>query len=367
MAPALTADGMLLRAWVPGDAPAVLAMSKDPQARAWSGSMQRIHGQQDARDWVDRRGTSGTEWAVCDAATGVVVGRVGLHAVHLEDRVAEVGYSVTAQRRRQGLATKAIEAVTAYGFRTLGLARISLVHAVGNPASCAAARRAGYGYEGVERSAIDHGDGVRHAVHRHARLAGDPPGPVDPAPAPLRPVELRAGDLVLRPWRPEDAPEVLVALSDPLVVRWNPRLPLRGLDEARAWLAGRAARWADGRAATWAVVARGGTLLGSVSLRELDRADAFAVTSYWTVPVARGRGVAGLALLRATSYAFEELGLHRVQLAHAVANVASCRVAEKAGFVLEGTMRESNRLIEGLSDEHLHARLAGDPRPSGFA
>jgi RimJ/RimL family protein N-acetyltransferase len=52
--------------------------------------------------------------------------------------------------------------------------------------------------------------------------------------------------------------------------------------------------------------------------------------------------------------------MHRVELGHAVANTASCRVAEKAGFRLEGTLREANRIAEGFADEHLHARLATD-------
>jgi [ribosomal protein S5]-alanine N-acetyltransferase len=53
------------------------------------------------------------------------------------------------------------------------------------------------------------------------------------------------------------------------------------------------------------------------------------------------------------------LGLHRVQLQHAVDNAASCRVATKAGFALEGTQRGSCLLAEGFVDEHLHARVAG--------
>ena len=49
----------------------------------------------------------------------------------------------------------------------------------------------------------------------------------------------------------------------------------------------------------------------------------------------RGRGVAPRALEVATAYAVDGLGLHRVQLQHAVENIASCRVAAKAGFALE--------------------------------
>ncbi|MDQ1615779.1 MAG: hypothetical protein QOJ60_1718, partial [Actinomycetota bacterium] len=51
----------------------------------------------------------------------------------------------------------------------------------------------------------------------------------------------------------------------------------------------------------------------------------------------------------------------RVELYHAVANPASCRVAEKVGFRHEGTLRQSYVYGDGTRhDEHLHARLAGD-------
>ena len=78
-----------------------------------------------------------------------------------------------------------------------------------------------------------------------------------------------------------------------------------------------------------------------------------------TLPAARGRGIAPRALDLATSYAMSGLGLHRVQLQHALDNTASCRVAEKAGFTLEGFQRGSCLLASGYVDEHLHARVAG--------
>ena len=43
----------------------------------------------------------------------------------------------------------------------------------------------------------------------------------------------------------------------------------------------------------------------------------------------------------------------------AVLSRACCRVAEKAGFALEGTQRGSCLLATGYVDEHLHARVAG--------
>jgi ribosomal-protein-alanine N-acetyltransferase len=57
------------------------------------------------------------------------------------------------------------------------------------------------------------------------------------------------------------------------------------------------------------------------------------------------------------SWAFEVVGLHRLDLQHAIANAASCRVAEKTGFAVEGVRRSAWLLPDGRHDVHLHARL----------
>lgn len=45
---------------------------------------------------------------------------------------------------------------------------------------------------------------------------------------------------------------------------------------------------------------------------------------------------------------------------HSVVNAASCRVAAKAGYPLEGTRRESVRHLDGWHSMHVHVRIAGD-------
>jgi ribosomal-protein-alanine N-acetyltransferase len=360
--PTLQADGLLLGPWRDEDAPQVVALAHDPTTRQWSPSLRPVRTEADARAWIEgRRGTARVDWAVREPETGELIGRVGLHHFDEDSRSGEIGYGVLPSRRRRGIARRAVEVAVRHGFEQLGLARISLIHAVDNPASCAVAVRSGFAYEGIERQALDHGDGVLHDIHRHARLATDPPGPAPGAPPPLRPVTVAAGELLLRPWRPDDAREVLRALTDPSISRWSPRAQVADLDAARRWVAVRAARWVEGAAAFWAVVSADDQLLGSVGLREVNTVDAFAVASYWVMPESRGRGVATTALRAATAHGFAELGLHRVQLAHALGNRASCRVAEKSGFALEGVLRGSSLLPEGWSDEHLHARLTTDP------
>lgn len=61
-----------------------------------------------------------------------------------------------------------------------------------------------------------------------------------------------------------------------------------------------------------------------------------------------------------TAWAFDPLGLHRVELNHSTENAASCRVAQRAGFPLEGTKRREHRHSDGWHDMHVHARLESD-------
>jgi RimJ/RimL family protein N-acetyltransferase len=177
----------------------------------------------------------------------------------------------------------------------------------------------------------------------------------------VEPFELPAGDVLLRPWREDDVPAAWAALQDPGMRRWNSSGS--GSVEAVAELLARRRDWSGGDHASWAVVpAGGGELLGSMSLHAIDRVQGNAEVGYWTVPAARGRGVAVAATVAAVSWAFRELPVDRVQLFHAVENPASGRVAAKAGFTLEGRLRRSFRYGDGEKhDELLWARLTTDP------
>ncbi len=359
-APLLAGAGVVLGPWSDDDADAVVAFCADPDSRAWSPSMRAVRTRADAQAWLaGRTGPGRLDWAVRDAASGTLVGRVGLHAVDDEQRCAEVGYAVVPGWRGRGVARAAVAAVSAHAFAGLGLQRVTLVHAVGNPASCAVARACGYAFEGVERSALDHGDGVRHDVHRHARLADDPPGPLPAPPVPPEPVELVAGALQLRPWEHRHAEALLAAGADPGIQRWNDP-GVADAQAARAWID--AAR-AWGAHATWAVHdATSGAVLGNVSLHRLAPEHRRGEIGFWVLPQARGRGVATVAVAAVVRFAFGALDLQRLELYHAVGNTASCRVAGRAGFALEGVLRSAYRYGDGaLHDEHLHARLASDP------
>ncbi|MGW1748555.1 GNAT family N-acetyltransferase [Streptomyces sp. NPDC002092] len=172
---------------------------------------------------------------------------------------------------------------------------------------------------------------------------------------------LFGGDgLVLRPWRADDVSAVHAAFQDPLMHQWH---LMRSDSEAEAagWIETWCKEWEGERGAQWAVVeADTDRLLGRVALRDIRLAEGVAKVAYWTTAAARGQGVAARATNTLTRWAFEEIGFHRLELLHAPANQASCRVAAKTGFALEGTKRSAFLHPDGWHDMHLHARVRGD-------
>jgi RimJ/RimL family protein N-acetyltransferase len=169
--------------------------------------------------------------------------------------------------------------------------------------------------------------------------------------------EITAKGITLRPWQASDRPVVTVAFADPAIQRWHCRSMTD--QEAADWIDSWSARWSGETDAAWAVL-DAGAVAGQVGLRHVDLAQGLAAISYWVLPAARGRGIARRALTALTDWSFQTLGLHRLALSHSTRNVASCRVAQHAGFAAEGTKRGEGRHSDGWHDMHLHARLRTD-------
>ena len=171
---------------------------------------------------------------------------------------------------------------------------------------------------------------------------------------------LPAVDLFLRPWLRSDAPDLVTAYADPAIHRWHCRS--LSLAEAEAWVSHEADRWEHDTGASWAVT-HNGLLRGRVGIGRTHLAEGRAGVSYWILPDARGQGFAARALDAVVAWAFDDVGFHRLELDHSTQNPASCRVAVRAGFAVEGTKRAQALHLDGWHDMHAHALLADDPRP----
>ena len=139
--------------------------------------------------------------------------------------------------------------------------------------------------------------------------------------------QLAAGGVVLRAPDGDDAAWIAEASSDPDIARFILEAPPPR-------------RWAPATDAELVIADEvDGAPLGMVSLRIAEGDPGLAAVGYWLRPEARGRGVATVAVLLVAGWAFEELGVQRLELTTVPENVASQRVAERAGFTREGVLR----------------------------
>ena len=168
---------------------------------------------------------------------------------------------------------------------------------------------------------------------------------------------LRTGELLIRPWEPADGPAVQAAYEDPAIQRWHGEHLSDA--EAATYAEDWAGLWKTERRAGWVVV-RNDVLVGRITLTRLVLESGQGEVTYWVAPDARGGGVAPRAVEAVSRWAFDEIGFHRLELEHSTQNEASCRVATKSGFGLEGTARRKGLHADGWHDMHLHARLSDD-------
>jgi [ribosomal protein S5]-alanine N-acetyltransferase len=164
-------------------------------------------------------------------------------------------------------------------------------------------------------------------------------------------------DCVVRPWQASDVRDVARAYAEGSIQRWH-RLSLSEV-EAREWIASWKEHWKQETGAGWAI-ASGSELLGEISLRKLRLGDGCSEVSSWILPSVRRRGLATRTLHALSTWAFDQLGLHRLELAHSTKNAVPCRIAGGAGYRLEGTKRREGLFADGWHDIHLHARLSDD-------
>jgi RimJ/RimL family protein N-acetyltransferase len=168
-------------------------------------------------------------------------------------------------------------------------------------------------------------------------------------------MELRHEDLLLRPPTDADVPAIVDACQDPELSRFIPGFPSPYTEkDARNWLASRPKE--DVSRTLLIVDQESGRLYGAIEVRLGE----IGSIGYWIAKEARGRGVATRATQLLARWAVTEGGVERLELTTHPENVASQRVAEKAGFTREGVLRGHTRFREGRRDSVIFSLLPGD-------
>jgi len=101
-----------------------------------------------------------------------------------------------------------------------------------------------------------------------------------------------------------------------------------------------------------------GTFVGIISYVYIRWRDRRTEIGYWLAKAYQGRGIITRAVRALCQYAFEELGLNRVEIRCATGNIRSCAIAERVGFTREGVMRQYAAREGGFDDMALYGLLA---------
>jgi RimJ/RimL family protein N-acetyltransferase len=147
---------LVLRPWTADDVHPLIEAYRDPTLRRWT--RVPVTDEVEAEAWLaeQARGSASgrrLSFAVDEFGPGGarLVGNVVLKPPGTTDEGrAEVGYWTAAPARGRGVASRAVDALSAWAFGSFSrLDRLELLHHSDNPASCRVAERAGYAFASV--------------------------------------------------------------------------------------------------------------------------------------------------------------------------------------------------------------------------
>ena len=168
--------------------------------------------------------------------------------------------------------------------------------------------------------------------------------------------------LVLRPFDASDVAEVQAACSDDLIQMWLPLPRPYTLEVARDWCTQISSRLREtGDGIQFALAPKSdGALIGCAGLKKTDWPARVSEIGYWIAPWARRQGYATEAVRVIGEWLLRDLGFERMELRAATGNLASLRVAEKAGLVREGVLRNAGFVHGGRVDLVMYSLVRAD-------
>jgi len=170
-----------------------------------------------------------------------------------------------------------------------------------------------------------------------------------------------ADDVVrLRGMTVADARVVNQACADTEIIRFTCFAQPSDMSDTRAWIESQPTLRLRGQALDFAIVPVGGVvMIGSIGISSIELEDRRARIGYWIGPRSRGRGFASAALRLLSSWAIgPPLELARLELVIDAENIASRRVAEHAGYELDGILRSYMRVKGRRWDVALYSLIA---------
>lgn len=165
----------------------------------------------------------------------------------------------------------------------------------------------------------------------------------------------------IRPYRIDDVDAIYDAVIESRlhVSKWMDWLtPDYSRETTENWVKLSLSAWESGDAYEHVIVDENSQeVVGACGLNSVNKIDLVCNLGYWIRKSYLGQGAALEAVRQIRDFAFKEIGLARLEIVVAESNLASQRVAEKAGSIDEGLQRARIR-IHGVShDARMYALI----------
>jgi len=173
------------------------------------------------------------------------------------------------------------------------------------------------------------------------------------------------GRVTIRPYQFSDLKEMVAAAQESTreVYPWLEWCkPDYSIEEAETWIRSQREAWSAQREFQFVIIDTDTRrFLGGIGLNDLHPTNRFANLGYWVRTSEAGKGLATAAVRLAARFAFEQTELERLEIVVNPKNLASQRVAEKAGAQKEGILRR-RIFMHGMShDAVLYSLIPTDP------
>ncbi len=173
--------------------------------------------------------------------------------------------------------------------------------------------------------------------------------------------ELSSPRLRLREVRDGDAAALFAIHGDARVMRYWSYPAWTELAQAEQKIADIQRQRREEDILIWAIAdATSDLLIGSSAVFYLNLEQGRAEIGYSLHPDWQGHGLASEALQLVLGYAFNNLGLRRIEADIDPRNLPSCRLVERLGFVREGLLRERWHVNGEICDSAIYGLLRQD-------
>jgi [ribosomal protein S5]-alanine N-acetyltransferase len=171
-------------------------------------------------------------------------------------------------------------------------------------------------------------------------------------------IKIETNRLTIRLVEESDLPSLFAVNADDAVTRYLPYESWKSVADGEAWFSRAAARLAAGEAGQFVIVHRESRrVVGTCLLFRFEESSARAEVGYVLAREYWGAGYMLEAMKAFVAFAFEQLGMQRLEAEIDPRNVSSAKLLERLGFVREGLLRQRWAMKGEVTDSGFYGLL----------